>query len=123
MLGASGSGKSSLLRAGLLPALADDVFPGSRDWHNLIFTPGSQPLRALAEQLATLVPPADRLKTADDLTARLADRADGLRTVATTLLADRPQPLLLVIAQFEELFTLCQEGPERCRTQAEQIHR
>jgi WD40 repeat protein/energy-coupling factor transporter ATP-binding protein EcfA2 len=133
VIGASGSGKSSLVRAGLLPALADDALPTSHKWYTLVFTPGGQPLRVLAEQLATLVPPADRLKTADELTERLANRIDGLRTAATTLLARSPspgsgggwgrgdQPLFLVIDQFEEIFTLYQDGPERCRAQAEQF--
>jgi WD40 repeat protein/energy-coupling factor transporter ATP-binding protein EcfA2 len=121
LVGASGSGKSSLVRAGLLPELAGGALSGSREWHLLVFTPGSHPLRGVAEQLATLLPPADRFNAADELTDRLGERADGLRTAVTTLLADRPQPLLLVVDQFEELFTLCQEGTERCRAQAEQF--
>jgi WD40 repeat protein len=121
VIGASGSGKSSLARAGLLPALARDALPDSSNWHTLLLTPGGQPLRALAEGLATFVPPADRLRVADELQDRLATRADGLRTAATTLLADDPQPLLLVIDQFEEVFTLCQDGLERCRAQARQF--
>jgi hypothetical protein len=121
VIGASGRGKSSLVRAGLLPALTRDALPGSSNWYTLVLTPGGQPLRALAEGLASLIPPADRLRVADELEDRLARRADGLRTAATTLLPDDQQPLLLVIDQFEEVFTLCQEGPERCRTQAEQF--
>ena len=46
VVGASGSGKSSLVRAGLVPALTQDAIPGSKDWRILIFTPGSDPLRA-----------------------------------------------------------------------------
>jgi WD40 repeat protein len=121
LIGASGSGKSSLIRAGLLPALAEDALPGSGEWHTLVFTPGSQPLRALADQLATLVPVSERLSLADDLADRLAQRPDGLRTAITTLLAERPRPVLLVIDQFEELFTLCQDGLERCRAQAKRF--
>jgi WD40 repeat protein/energy-coupling factor transporter ATP-binding protein EcfA2 len=122
VVGASGSGKSSLVRAGLLPDLGDGVLPGSREWSTLVFTPGSQPLRSLANQLASLAPSTtDRLKTTDDLTQRLAERTDGLRTAVTAYLVDRAQPLLLVVDQFEELFTLCQDKPERCRAQAEQF--
>lgn len=105
VVGASGSGKSSLVRAGLLPALANDAIYGSRTWTTLICTPGRQPLRAVAEQVATLFPAADRLSAADDLTARLAERVDGLRTALTTLLAGQQQQVLLIIDQFEELFT------------------
>jgi formylglycine-generating enzyme required for sulfatase activity len=121
LVGASGSGKSSLVRAGLLPALADDALPGSRAWHTLICTPGSDPLRAVAEQLATLVPAADRLKTADELTERLGVRADGLRTALTTLIAQQGGPVLLIIDQFEELFTMGQNLGKEKRAQVEQF--
>ncbi|MEV6235249.1 helix-turn-helix domain-containing protein [Lentzea sp. NPDC051838] len=52
----SGAGKSSLLRAGLVPALARGVLPaaGSRDWPVRVFTPTSDPLGALAAQLASI---------------------------------------------------------------------
>jgi len=121
VVGASGSGKSSLVRAGLLPALARDALTDSHEWHTLVFTPGSEPLRALAEQLAVFVPPPDRLQMTDDLTQRLAERADGLRTAAGPLFADRPRPLLLIVDQFEEVFTLCPDDLERCRSQIEQF--
>src|SRR5258708_25241029 len=54
VLGASGSGKSSLVRAGLIPALRKDALPGSSAWPIMIFTPGAQPLRALANSLQVL---------------------------------------------------------------------
>jgi WD40 repeat protein/DNA-binding SARP family transcriptional activator len=47
VVGSSGSGKSSLLRAGLLPALARGVLPGSERWERLIIRPGARPLREL----------------------------------------------------------------------------
>ncbi|MDX6677184.1 MAG: hypothetical protein QOE31_1236, partial [Solirubrobacteraceae bacterium] len=52
IVGPSGSGKSSLLRAGLLPALAGGVLPGSRDWPQVLFRPGAHPLEELAGGLA-----------------------------------------------------------------------
>ena len=48
VVGPSGSGKSSLVRAGLLPALADGVLPGSDRWRQLIVRPGEHPMRELA---------------------------------------------------------------------------
>src|SRR4051794_12020029 len=45
VIGASGSGKSSLLRAGLLPALAAGVLPGSGGWRQVLMRPGVHPLR------------------------------------------------------------------------------
>ncbi|HET6643774.1 MAG TPA: protein kinase, partial [Gaiellaceae bacterium] len=47
IVGPSGSGKSSVLRAGLLPALAAGVLPGSEGWQRLLMRPGEQPLEEL----------------------------------------------------------------------------
>ena len=121
VVGASGSGKSSLAMAGLLPDLAQNALPDSSRWRILLFTPGSQPLLALAGQLATFLPIADRPRAVDDLAARLAVRSDALRTTLLAYTSDQPASVLLVVDQFEELFTLCQEAPERCRSQAEQF--
>lgn len=56
VIGPSGSGKSSLLRAGLLPAIAGGAVPvrGSRAWPMELLTPGAQPLLELATRLASL---------------------------------------------------------------------
>lgn len=100
VVGASGSGKSSLVMAGLLPRLA-------ADWTTLILTPGARPLRALADHVATLAPAADRVRVADDLERRIETRDDGLATWLSATLAGRPEigTLLLVVDQTEELFT------------------
>lgn len=105
VVGCSGSGKSSLVRAGVISALHRVEMNGRRDWKVLIMLPGRTPLRALAEQIATVLPPNERLTASDDLTARLTERCDGLRTALTAYLADSDGPLLLVVDQFEELFT------------------
>jgi len=47
VVGPSGSGKSSVMRAGLLPALAGGVLPGSEDWVQALIRPGRHPLREL----------------------------------------------------------------------------
>lgn len=116
--GASGSGKSSLVRAGLLPRLAAGAVHGSERWHHLVCTPGSEPFRAVARQLARLTDASDRLAHIDDLTERLTHRADGLRITIGDLVADDPRPVLLVVDQFEELFTLCAGEPDECRRTA-----
>lgn len=116
VVGASGSGKSSLVLAGLLPRL-------EQDWRALTLFPGTRPLRALADQLATLAPMEGRLRLADDLEARLAERADGLSTAASTFLADRPDiaTLLIVVDQFEELFTQVAGTPEEAHKRRRQL--
>jgi WD40 repeat protein len=49
IVGPSGSGKSSALRAGLLPALADGVLPGSERWTFALMRPGEHPMRTLED--------------------------------------------------------------------------
>src|SRR5260370_2806367 len=72
--GGSGSGKSSLLRAGLLPILAQSQqIPGSGRWPRIVMTPTKDPLTELAAQLAAVGGP-DALAARDEL-ARHPDRA------------------------------------------------
>ena len=80
---------------------------------------------ALAEQVTLLTAPendlAARLRLVDELTTRLAEHPDRLRTALSAHLAGQPGTVLLFVDQFEEIFTACQEGTERCRSQAEQF--
>ncbi|HKA85893.1 MAG TPA: hypothetical protein VKD21_18645, partial [Acidimicrobiales bacterium] len=59
VVGPSGSGKSSLIRAGLLPALATGVLPGTQPWRSAILCPGPRPYRELARRLHELGGPED----------------------------------------------------------------
>jgi len=56
VIGPSGSGKSSAVRAGLLAALADGVLPGSASWPVAVIRPGDHPLHSLERGLAELAP-------------------------------------------------------------------
>ncbi|MFI0408268.1 hypothetical protein [Actinomadura sp. 3N508] len=100
--GASGVGKSSLLRAGLIPALAKGAPPlkESADWPRLIVTPTSVPLRALAEAW-TRTFGGDPGETHQRLLDDPHEVFSG---------ADR---LILVVDQFEELFTLVTDEAAR----------
>jgi WD40 repeat protein len=84
----SGTGKSSLLGAGLLNALTEGRLPapGSALWPRLMITPGSHPLRTLRAALATL---------------------------ATVQTAAADTRVVVVIDQLEELFTVCESEAER----------
>lgn len=84
VLGASGSGKSSLVRAGLLPRLDKDALPGSQAWRVILFLPGSEPLRALANQLAHELPRIERKEAADRLVTQLGEGKNGLRSTLTS---------------------------------------
>ncbi|MBM7054291.1 caspase, EACC1-associated type [Streptomyces durocortorensis] len=108
LVGPSGSGKSSLLNAGLLAALRKGGLPdlpGSTGWPVVRLTPGTSPLHRLAVQLnAATADAAERLRENPGHAVELVD----------SLLADRPdQRLVFLVDQLEELFTLCQDHSER----------
>jgi energy-coupling factor transporter ATP-binding protein EcfA2 len=105
IVGASGCGKSSLARAGLHTVIASQELPAIRDWRLVIFLPGGNPLRALAEQIAAEAPVADRVRVADELTERFEAREDGLCTAIGALTGGSQRVVLIVVDQFEEIFT------------------
>jgi hypothetical protein len=112
VLGASGSGKSSVVLAGLVPALAREGH-----WKFTHFRPGDDPFYALATALVPLYEP-HRNKTEQLFQARqLADFLRGgfsLGDVLKTIRANNPQDHILLIAdQFEELYTLCPDEATR----------
>jgi|GEM_PF-3213724 hypothetical protein len=112
--GASGSGKSSLIRAGVMPALSRQPLDGHDDWLFLTMRPGRDPLKELAVALLALNP--------DDTTP---GRLDAIETALqrspqslTNLVREwnhrhqpaPPRPVLLLVDQFEELFTQSRSG-------------
>ncbi|MCB5169686.1 helix-turn-helix domain-containing protein [Streptomyces bambusae] len=102
VVASSGAGKSSLLRAGLVPALRR---AGTR--RVVICTPTADPLAELLEAVAALTGETGALPTA----AALADRPGLLVPAVRT--ARGTDGLVLVIDQFEEVFTLCRDEPQR----------
>ena len=75
VVGPSGSGKSSVLRAGVLPAIRDGAMNDERtQWTCVVMTPGSDPFDAYAEAVAEI----------------------------------GDQPVVLIVDQFEELYTSCE---------------
>jgi DNA-binding SARP family transcriptional activator len=89
ILGPSGIGKSSLLRAGVLPAVSAGSLPGSSGWRQLLLRPGAHPAVELQRALH-----GDRLGDA------LGELSSGGR-------------LVVAVDQLEELFTLCEQEDER----------
>jgi transcriptional regulator with XRE-family HTH domain len=128
--GVSGAGKSSLLRAGVLPrirAAGLAAAPGAASWPRVVFTPTRAPLDELALRVGVLAG-ADAalvrrgLETAPArfaLTARQAALAGppGQAGDLDGRSAERDQPprrrLVLVVDQFEEVFTQCTEEGQR----------
>ena len=110
VVGPSGSGKSSVVFAGLLPALR-----AQGDWLIAHFRPGREPLLALAGALLPLLEPevdkVDRPAKVRRLAANLESGDAPLADYLQMILAERPQSrLLLICDQFEELYTLTGNG-------------
>ena len=122
--GVSGAGKSSLLRAGVLPRLRGAGLasaPGSASWPCLLFTPARAPLDELAVRVAQLAG-TDAAEVRRGLDA---DPAGFALTARQAALAQPSGPaedpddskpgrrLLLVVDQFEQLFTQCPDEQQR----------
>lgn len=111
VVGTSGSGKSSLVRAGLLPALRGGLMAGAGSgWRIAIMRPGSDPIGNLASALAdkdTLLEAGGGLPPAEAeavIEATLRRGSLGLVEVVRQARLDENEKLLVVVDQFEELF-------------------
>src|ERR1035437_4013908 len=89
IVGPSGIGKSSLLRAGLLSGLSLGALPGSASWRQVLLRPGERPCSELARALA-----------GEQLDVALSGLKPGDR-------------LVVAVDQLEELFTVCEHEDER----------
>jgi tRNA A-37 threonylcarbamoyl transferase component Bud32 len=113
VIGPSGSGKSSVVMAGLLPQLQRGAIARSEQWVYLDpMVPGIHPLEALALTLAPHFPGRSLKALREDLED---DSARGLHLLAKQLVKDPAQKLVLLVDQFEELFTLTTTEEERQR--------
>ena len=105
VVGSSGSGKSSVVLAGLLPSLKANAIKNSSSWHYYKpIVPGSNPLWALAK---TICPKnVDQKKWCTEQVVASLKNPQHL----TQLITDaNQQPAVLIIDQFEEVFSLCEE--------------
>jgi WD40 repeat protein/serine/threonine protein kinase/DNA-binding SARP family transcriptional activator len=108
VIGPSGSGKSSVVRAGLIPALNRGALSGSQDWFMVSMHPGEHPLEELENALMRIAayPPKSLLEQI------LSDRRGLLRAIQHCL-PDLDSRFLLCIDQFEETFSLVEDEDER----------
>ncbi len=118
VVGNSGSGKSSLVRAGLLPALYRGRLIGATSrWRICVMRPGSAPLDNLAETLAEQEIPSSNRQTVRKAVGRSS--LGLIHAVRASNFAEG-ESLLIVVDQFEELFRFVQErkqedgGAEAC---------
>ncbi len=113
-LGASGSGKSSVVRAGVVTAVRQGAIERdgqqSDGWPIHIITPGDEPLKALA---ATLTRDAESVTAMKTLIADMQADSESLDLWLYRELVAQETRLLLVVDQFEELFTQCDDEDMR----------
>ena len=120
IVGPSGSGKSSALKAGLLPALRQGVLPGSDDWAIALMRPGAHPLRALEQAIAG-TPPDGRLVIAVDQFEELFTACcDGAERTAfadalVAAVRDPRRRALVLIALRADFYGRCASYPELWR--------
>jgi type II secretory pathway predicted ATPase ExeA/predicted Ser/Thr protein kinase len=106
VVGPSGSGKSSVVKAGLVPALRAGALPGSEDWFITEMKPGAHPLGELELailRVAVIQPPS--------LLGQIKEDKRGLLRAVRRVLPEGSQ-LILVVDQIEELFTLVRDPEE-----------
>lgn len=116
VVGPSGSGKSSVVRAGLLPKIRRSV---DADWSKSFIvdmTPGNEPLRELENALLKVAIESDT-----DIVTRMAGSTRGLLESVNAVLPQDNSELLLFIDQFEEIFTLTTDEEKR-KTFLNNIH-
>jgi WD40 repeat protein len=113
VIGPSGSGKSSVIYAGLIPRLRQE-----NTWRVISFRPGDSPFRNLALALVSLLQAemseTDRMLETNKLTKTLRQGEMSLTEVAAWIRRIHGGARLMIVAdQFEELFTLCRDEKER----------
>ncbi len=111
--GDSGCGKSSLVRAGVLPRLEQEGARGGALWRTAVAAPGDAPLRLLAEGLAALCRDDAGAPRSTEIRRLLNYGTDAPGAVARLLRRDDTDHICVLIDQFEELFTFSRRhGPQ-----------
>ena len=124
IFGPSGSGKSSLARAGLIPALGKQSFLGKDRCRVVVLTPGERPLETLATVLARIAIndpfPIAKTREFQEELIKLSSNKEfhGLRRIANVFPDINSSPLIILVDQFEEIYTYqAQQGDSK-----EKIH-
>jgi formylglycine-generating enzyme required for sulfatase activity len=102
--GSSGSGKSSLIRAGVLPKLARQHLRAGTRWRTCSIRPSGGPLWNLAKELARLEGNGEDLQRVGQIIAQFSQRNATLSAVVGSLKNSAGRRLCILVDQFEELF-------------------
>ena len=114
IIGPSGSGKSSILKAGLIPYLCNFELKDLKDLTTVSITPGVHPIESLSRTLARLITEDQvPIEKSYEFEKSIKKGSDGLRKIGDALFDIKAKNLLLIIDQFEETFTLCKDVDER----------
>jgi WD40 repeat protein len=110
VMGASGTGKSSLIYCGILPRVRKMAEGGTR-WKILTFRPGNDPLGNLAEVIIQSINPNDtRESFKHEITSALSANPDALSVLIKDLVIRDNEKVLILVDQFEELFRYSMTG-------------
>jgi tetratricopeptide (TPR) repeat protein len=125
VVGSSGSGKSSLVRAGLLPLLdVETREAGGRNWVSREMRPGDAPLSRLTDLLVSLSVDDDPMVSSgrrDRIAAQLRRSSFGISEALAETSSVAGKSLVLVIDQFEELFRYAAGSSDKTSLTAEEV--
>lgn len=121
VVGPSGSGKSSVVRAGLVPELRRREGNHTETWDIVTMVPAAEPLKSLAFEMVGLLQPdfdaIRRREAANELAGYWLRGSTRIADTITDLVKSRPdlERILLVVDQWEELYTSCEDQEARSR--------
>jgi WD40 repeat protein/serine/threonine protein kinase len=108
LIGPSGSGKSSVVKAGMLPAFRRGAVKGSHKWFLTSMVPSDDPFREMSEALLRVA-----MNAPEDWGTMLRKTPQGLHRLLNIILPNDGSELLLFIDQFEEVFTQSEDEEAR----------
>ncbi len=111
VIGASGSGKSSLVHSGVLPKLKGSNSDNPSEWRIMSFRPGNDPFGNLADALADDIEARGQVRPEKvKVLSELHNNPEGISGAAKSLMIRSDEKILMVVDQFEELFRFNPQG-------------
>ena len=105
VIGASGSGKSSLIYCGVLPRVKKHGDNSSSTWRIITFRPGNDPIGNLTEAFVKNISGGEKGNVDKQTVSTLLNSGpDGISKAVKTLLVNKNDKVLVLVDQFEELF-------------------